>query len=183
MTQTRSVDSLSKALRGFWKQLHDGNRDSGRIGSEQIGAQRTRIDLMRARNLDDVLISEGFSAMLSSIGFYPDDKTRLAIVGGVLGLVTSEPNFDGYTNFGHYMGHQGYPKSRFKRLMDVEKPEHLFRQLCSVAGYLDDTLPVSTGDRKGLVETVLRWPLAGDEKGSDKVRQQFAQDYYTNLEN
>jgi len=158
------------------------------VSPATFDSQTTRLDLMRARDLDDVLLSEGFSTMLSSIGHYPDDPTRLAILGGLLGRVKAEPKLEGYSSLGLFMAKgassesQGYyPKSRFKRLIDRRNPDHLFRQLCSIADYFDGVLPVTTGDQKGLVGTVLTWPLEDDSTEATDSRQQLAQDYYTNL--
>ena len=128
-----------------------------------------RAELRRCQSVLDVALSPAFHGLLRRLGSRLNEKDResAALVAGILSQIDSD---SGAHSFGQAMAKPKGAKAtvsdlRFRRILRLETPDELLRELGRAVRMLDRAAPIDS-----LANDLMRW--------GDPVRKRWALDYY-----
>jgi len=155
-----SSDEIQQRLYSWWSGLEERKGDRAR--------------LRRCRKPADVLVQKEFFRFYEIIGEPKHlSRKKLAAVCGLLSHVEDDA---GRKNFGELLGQAGPEASRpkvteprFRRLLNYENHEDLYRPIIRILSQLDNRVPIH-----GFSKTIFYWDSEG-------TRESLAFDYYQTI--
>jgi len=158
--QSFSSSAVQRMLKEWWESLKKNRGE--------------RAELRRCKEIDEVLLTEAYHRLrkwLSATGFTPRSEDQLGAVAGLLAHVDEDATEQSKVAAQMAGGaeNEEAPLSglRFRRLLQNEDRESLYRSLMRVVRLLDRRVNVSS-----LAEDVYYW--------GPSVRKRWARDYYDN---